>query len=66
MKVSKFSFMGWGLFALGPAKAGDKLLSFAGRSIDHNEFELLHLFCTSFKQNVLQAKEDIYIDGNVQ
>jgi hypothetical protein len=39
VKVSNFPFMGWGLFALESAKAGEELLPFSGRLYTKSEFK---------------------------
>ena len=51
--MSKFSFMGWGLFALELAHTREELLPFAGRIVDEDKYRLRHSICTRFKRYVL-------------
>jgi hypothetical protein len=66
VKISGFLFMGWGLFAMDPAKAGDILLSFVGPQYTRSEYRRMISLVPRFKSYVLKAEDDIYIDGRVE
>ncbi len=66
VKISKFPFMGWGLFAMDSAKEGDILLPFVGPQYTKSEYQKMKSLVPSFKRYVLKAEEDIYIDGSVE
>lgn len=65
VKVSSFPFMGWGLFALQPAKAGDELLPFSGRLFTKSEVKIISGVNPRFIRYVLRAESDVYQDGDV-
>ena len=66
VKISKFSFMGWGLFAMDPAKAGDILLPFVGPQYTTSEYRKMKTLVPRFKSYVFKVEDDIYIDGRVE
>ena len=66
VKISKFSFMGWGLFAMDFAKAGDILLPFVGPQYTRTEYRKMKSLVPHFKSYVHKAEDDIYIDGRVE
>jgi hypothetical protein len=57
--------MGWGLFALESAKAGEELLPFLGRLYTKSEFKIVSWANLRFIRYVLQAENDVYQDGDV-
>jgi hypothetical protein len=65
VKVSRFPFMGWRLFTLQPLKAGEQVLPFVGESYSKSDFRALWRSDTRFRQYVLRADDNIYIDGDV-
>jgi hypothetical protein len=65
VKVSNFPFMGWGLFALEPAKARDQLLPFVGETYSNAEFQLLWELNPRFQRYVLWVEDDVYLDGDI-
>lgn len=65
MKVSKFGFMGWGLFAMQPAKEGEELLPFVGPQYTSAEYKILSKAQPRMKSYVMRAESDLYIDGDV-
>lgn len=66
VKVSQFPFMGWGLFALEAAKAGDELLPFVGPELDAQEFRIAHRTSPRFRRYALAATEEMFVDGDVE
>ena len=60
--MSNFSFMGWGLFALQPAKEGDELLSFVGSQYTLVEYKTLSKAQQRVKSYAMQVEPDLYID----
>ena len=66
VKIYGFSFMGWGLFAMDPAKAGDILLPFVGPQYTRTEYRKMKSLVPRFKSYVLKVEDDIYIDGRVE
>ena len=65
VKVSNFPFMGWGLYALQPTRAGDELLPFVGRIYFEAEFTTMQALDPRFIRYVLKAKRNMYVDGDV-
>ena len=65
VKVSNFLFMGWGLFAIQPAKEGEELLLFVGPQYTSSEYKILSKAQHRMKSYVMQAESDLYIDGDV-
>lgn len=65
VKVSNFSFMGWGLFALQYAKEGDELLPFVGPQYTSAEYRALSKAQQRMKSYAMQVEPDLYIDGDV-
>jgi hypothetical protein len=65
VKVSNFPFMGWGLFALQSAKAGEELLPFSGRLFTKSEVKIISRVNPRFTCYVLQAENNVYQDGDV-
>jgi hypothetical protein len=66
VKVSKYRFMGWGLFAMQPAKEGEELLPFVGAQYTSAEFKILSKAQSRMKSYVMRAESDLYIDGDVE
>src|SRR5579875_1992707 len=66
VKVSKFSFMGWGLFTMDPAKAGDSLLPFVGPQYTASQYRKMNGLVPRFKSYVLKAEDNFYTDGRVE
>lgn len=66
VKVSNYPFMGWGLYAVEPARAGDELLPFVGRIYSKAEFTKMETLDPRFIRYVLKAKRDMYVDGDVE
>jgi hypothetical protein len=58
--------MGWGLFAMDPAKADDNLLPFVGPQYTQTEYRKMISLVPRFKSYVLKAEDDIYIEGRVK
>ena len=65
VKVSKYRFMDWGLFAMQTAKEGDELLPFVNPQYTSTEYKLLSKAHPRIKSYVMQAESDLYIDGHV-
>ena len=65
VKVSSFPFMGWGLFALQPAKAGEELLLFTSRLFSKSEQKIISGINPRFIRYVLWAESNVYQDGDV-
>jgi hypothetical protein len=64
VRVSSYPFMGWGLFALQPARAGDEFLPFVGRTYSKAEFKTMKALSPRFIRYVLRAETDVYQDGD--
>ena len=58
--------MGWGLFALQPARAEDELLPFVGRTYSKAEFKTMQALSPQFIRYVLKAEANVYQDGDVE
>ena len=65
MKVSKLSFMGWGLFAIQPTNEGEELLPFVGPQYTSTEYKIFSKAQPRMKLYVMQAESDLYINGDV-
>lgn len=65
VRVSNFPFMGWGLFALQPAKEGEELLPFVGPQYTLGEYRALKKAQPRVKSYAMQVEPDLYIDGDV-
>jgi hypothetical protein len=65
VRVSNFPFMGWGLFALQPARKGEDLLPFVGPQYTLAEYRTLKKALPRVKSYVMQVEPDLYIDGDV-
>ena len=63
--MSTHPYMGWGLFALQVAKAGDELLPFFGKRYSKIEFNSMCNENPRFKNYVLRLKRHVYQDSNV-
>ena len=68
VKISNFSFVGWGLFAMVSAKSSDILLPFVGPKLEYTnlEYQKMINLVPCFKSYVLKAKDDIYINRSVE
>ena len=58
--------MGWGLFTVQPARAGEELLPFVGRIFTQAEFKTMQALDPRFIRYVLKAKRNMYVDGDVE
>ena len=65
VRVSNFSFIGWDLFALQPAKEGEKLLPFVRSQYTLVEYKTLSKAQQRVKSYTMQVELDLYIDGDV-
>ena len=57
--------MGWGLFAIQPAKEGEELLPFVGPQYTSAEYKILSKAQPRMTSYMMQAESDLYIDGDV-
>jgi len=65
VRLSKFAFMDWGLFALQSTKKGDELLSFVGPQYTLSEYKILKKAKPHVKSYVMEVEPNLYIDGDV-
>jgi hypothetical protein len=65
VRVSNFPFMGWGLFALQPAKEGEELLPFVGPQYNLAEYRILSKAQPRVKSYAMEIEPKLYIDGDV-
>ena len=63
--MSTHPHMGWGLYAMEAAKAGDELLPFVGKQLSRAEFKSMCQTNQQFVKYALHVKKNVYLDGDV-